>query len=61
MHRRTARQVDEAGGGHDLGVLGHEGVGRVLTRGAGVRSLEPGQRVIMSYGACGRCPSCAAR
>lgn len=59
---RTDLSAKDHGYGTPLpAVLGHEGVGRVLTRGAGVRSLEPGQRVIMSYGACGRCPSCAAR
>ncbi|MCA9660227.1 MAG: NAD(P)-dependent alcohol dehydrogenase [Myxococcales bacterium] len=48
---------------HDFGtplpaVLGHEGVGRITAVGEGVRGLEVGQRVVMSFGACGRCPNC---
>lgn len=39
-------------------VLGHEGVGRILALGEGVRGLEIGDRVVMSFGACGECPSC---
>ncbi|NVB42590.1 NAD(P)-dependent alcohol dehydrogenase [Pseudenhygromyxa sp. WMMC2535] len=40
-------------------VLGHEGVGRVEALGEGVDHLAIGDRVIMSFGACGSCPSCA--
>lgn len=40
-------------------VLGHEGVGRILAVGAGVERVAVGDRVVMSFGACGRCRSCA--
>lgn len=40
-------------------VLGHEGVGRVLALGEGVTHVGIGDRVLMSFGACGRCPSCS--
>ena len=40
-------------------VLGHEGVGRVEALGPGVTGFKPGDRVLMSFGACGHCPSCA--
>ncbi|EYF07501.1 NAD(P)-dependent alcohol dehydrogenase [Chondromyces apiculatus] len=39
-------------------VLGHEGVGRIQALGEGVRGFEMGERVVMSFGACGQCPSC---
>ncbi|MCX4245180.1 NAD(P)-dependent alcohol dehydrogenase [Paraliomyxa miuraensis] len=39
-------------------VLGHEGVGRVEALGDGVLGLAKGDRVVMSFGACGRCGSC---
>jgi len=42
-------------------VLGHEGVGRVVELGAGVAGLAVGDRVVMSFGACGRCVNCAER
>jgi aryl-alcohol dehydrogenase len=40
-------------------VLGHEGVGRIEAIGEGVSGLQLGERVVMSFGACGRCPSCS--
>ncbi len=40
-------------------VLGHEGVGRIEAIGEGCVGLEIGQRVVMSFGACGRCSSCS--
>jgi aryl-alcohol dehydrogenase len=40
-------------------VLGHEGVGRIEALGPDVAGFEVGQRVLMSFGACGRCESCA--
>jgi aryl-alcohol dehydrogenase len=51
---------------HDLGtplpaVLGHEGVGRVHAVGQAVTGFEAGDRVLMSFGACGECPSCQQR
>lgn len=39
-------------------VLGHEGVGRIVALGEGVDRFNIGDRVVMSFGACGRCPSC---
>ena len=40
-------------------VLGHEGAGIVEEVGAGVTSVRPGDRVVMSFNSCGSCPSCA--
>jgi aryl-alcohol dehydrogenase len=39
-------------------VLGHEGVGRIQALGEGVEGLAIGDRVVMSFGACGLCESC---
>jgi aryl-alcohol dehydrogenase len=39
-------------------VLGHEGSGVVEAIGAGVTKVAPGDRVVMTFGSCGRCPSC---
>jgi aryl-alcohol dehydrogenase len=39
-------------------VLGHEGTGIVRETGAAVRSVHPGQRVILSYPFCTHCPKC---
>jgi aryl-alcohol dehydrogenase len=39
-------------------VLGHEGGGVVEAVGEGVKDLEPGQPVLMSYAFCGHCPAC---
>jgi aryl-alcohol dehydrogenase len=39
-------------------VLGHEGVGRIEAIGAGVSGFELGDRVVISFGACGQCSSC---
>jgi alcohol dehydrogenase len=40
-------------------VLGHEAVGTLLEAGAGVRSVQPGDRVLMScITSCGRCRYC---
>ena len=41
-------------------VLGHEGAGIIEQVGAGVTTLAPGDRVVLSSNACGRCPSCRA-
>lgn len=41
-------------------VLGHEGAGVVEAVGPGVRSLVPGDHVVLSYGHCGHCLTCAA-
>lgn len=39
-------------------VVGHEGVGIVEEIGAAVDYVKPGDRVIISWPACGVCPSC---
>lgn len=39
--------------------LGHEGSGVVEEVGRDVSSLVPGDHVIMTFGSCGRCESCA--
>lgn len=41
-------------------VLGHEGAGIVEAVGGGVTKVQAGDRVVMSYNACGHCPSCNA-
>ena len=40
-------------------VLGHEGAGTVISVGAGVDHVAPGDRVVLSYASCGHCASCA--
>jgi aryl-alcohol dehydrogenase len=40
------------------GVLGHEGAGVVEKVGSNVRKVQEGDRVILSYGSCGRCDNC---
>jgi aryl-alcohol dehydrogenase len=39
-------------------VLGHEGAGVVEQVGGGVKSVEPGDHVVLSYQSCGRCREC---
>jgi len=39
-------------------VLGHEGAGVVEKVGAAIGHVAPGDRVIMSFNSCGRCPNC---
>jgi aryl-alcohol dehydrogenase len=39
-------------------VLGHEGAGIVERVGAAVKSVTPGDHVLLSYQSCGHCPSC---
>ena len=39
-------------------VLGHEGVGIVEKVGEGVKTLKPGDHVIMSFPSCGHCDNC---
>lgn len=41
-------------------VLGHEGAGVIEAVGTGVRKVQPGDHVVLSYGYCGACPSCDA-
>ncbi len=41
-------------------ILGHEGAGTVEAVGAGVESVRPGERVVLSWApACGECAACA--
>ncbi|WP_082110141.1 alcohol dehydrogenase catalytic domain-containing protein [Demequina phytophila] len=39
-------------------VFGHEGAGTVVEVGAGVRGLAPGDRVVLTFDACGTCRRC---
>jgi aryl-alcohol dehydrogenase len=39
-------------------VLGHEGAGTIEEVGEGVRTLAPGDHVVLSGSSCGICPSC---
>ena len=39
-------------------VLGHEGAGVVAEVGPGVKGVQPGDHVVLSYQSCGRCPPC---
>ena len=39
-------------------VLGHEGAGVVVAIGPGVRSLQPGDHVVLTFASCGDCRSC---
>ncbi len=41
-------------------VFGHEGAGVIEKVGKGVKSLVPGDHVVMSFPWCGTCPTCAA-
>ncbi len=41
-------------------ILGHEGAGYVERVGAAVRKVAPGDRVVLTYLACGACPTCRA-
>ncbi|MXN77134.1 alcohol dehydrogenase catalytic domain-containing protein [Burkholderia sp. 4701] len=41
-------------------VLGHEGAGVVEAVGPHVRSLAPGDHVVLTYGHCGQCATCCA-
>jgi aryl-alcohol dehydrogenase len=40
-------------------VLGHEGAGVVVSVGADVSAVRPGDHVVLSYRSCGACPECA--
>src|SRR5262245_15500289 len=39
-------------------VLGHEGAGTIVETGSAVTTLAVGDRVVLSFGFCGTCPSC---
>lgn len=49
---------DEWYEGPDPIVLGHEGAGVVARVGAKVKTVRPGDPVVLSYASCGRCPPC---
>lgn len=40
-------------------ILGHEGAGIVEEVGSAVTTVNPGDRVVMSFNSCGDCPNCA--
>ena len=42
-------------------VLGHEGVGRIEALGEGVSEFAVGDRVLVSFGSCGKCSNCENR
>ncbi|MGY4099423.1 NAD(P)-dependent alcohol dehydrogenase [Nocardia sp. R16R-3T] len=42
-------------------VLGHEGAGVVEAVGADVDHVKPGDKVVLSFGSCGRCRKCVQR
>ncbi len=42
-------------------ILGHEGAGTVERTGASVTRLAPGDKVVLTYDACGTCPACSSR
>lgn len=39
-------------------VFGHEGAGIVESVGEGVTKVKPGDRVVLTFGSCGHCPTC---
>ncbi|MCF8094106.1 MAG: NAD(P)-dependent alcohol dehydrogenase [Desulfobacteraceae bacterium] len=41
-------------------VFGHEGAGVIEKTGTKVSKVKPGDHVILSWGCCGKCPSCKA-
>ncbi len=55
-----AKARDGYGGVRFPVVLGHEGAGTVVEVGSSVRSLVPGDRVLLVSDFCGRCPRCRA-
>jgi aryl-alcohol dehydrogenase len=50
--------IDEWDGREMPVVLGHEGAGVVIEVGTNVKSVSPGDHVILSYQSCGHCPPC---
>lgn len=42
-------------------ILGHEGAGIVERVGSAVKSVKPGDHVLLSYQSCGQCPPCKDR
>jgi aryl-alcohol dehydrogenase len=41
-------------------ILGHEGAGVVVSAGAAVSGLDPGDHVVLSFDSCAQCPACLA-
>lgn len=41
-------------------VLGHEGAGQVVAVGTAVKSIEPGDHVVMTFMSCGHCNTCVS-
>lgn len=39
-------------------VIGHEGSGTVERVGSGIKNVKPGDHVVLTYMACGECPTC---
>lgn len=39
-------------------VLGHEGSGVVVEVGSAVKTVKPGDHVVLSFASCGNCPTC---
>lgn len=48
--------LDEATTPYPLG-LGHEGSG-IVEMGEGVKTIEPGDHVVLSFASCGHCENC---
>jgi aryl-alcohol dehydrogenase len=40
-------------------ILGHEGAGKVISTGASVTKVQPGDHVVISFSSCGACAFCA--
>jgi len=56
---RTDIDMWEAGG-IEPAILGHEGAGIVEETGRAVKTVKPGDHVVLSYQSCGRCTACHA-
>src|SRR5687767_3978514 len=41
-------------------ITGHEGAGVVVVTGSAVRSVAPGDHVVLSFDSCGECERCVA-
>ena len=56
---RTDIDMWEAGG-IEPAILGHEGAGIVEETGRAVKTVKPGDHVVLSYQSCGHCTACHA-
>ncbi|KAF2198328.1 aryl-alcohol dehydrogenase [Delitschia confertaspora ATCC 74209] len=43
------------------GVFGHEGAGTIVSIGSAVKTLAPGDNVLISYTSCGNCSNCKSK